>query len=226
MPLEEHINGDSLEKLKKKSVEKMWDHWRSGVFTDPELLNDENKLLKCILKKQRREMVVLAKQIAALHKIKSKNAEKNDNCSNNAQNPPVPKPDIIPVFSQSGPTIPAVVQILPEPVFTPPEANPSTTMATKKSTSATQPIETSKNDSNPSLRKSASDSLAPKTVQHQIVQIVPTVQPEFRIEALRKQPRKIAPKRSRSPNATENLKDHQRFRKSRRSKRKKSAKQK
>ena len=217
----------------------MWDHWRNGVFTDPELLNDENELLKCILKKQRREMVVLAKQIAALHKIKSKNAEKNDNCSNNAQNPPVPKPqpdmavskptvepDIVPVFSQSGPTIPEVVQILPQPVVTSTEANLSTTTATKNSTSAHRPIESSKTDSNHCSKKSLTDSSALKTAQYQIVQIIPTIQPQFRIEALRKQPQKIAPKRSRSPNATENLEDHQPVRKTRRSKRKKSAKQK
>ena len=43
----------------------------------------------------------------------------------------------------------------------------------------------------------------PKMVQYQIVQIVPTLQPQFRIEALRKQPRKIAPKRSPSPDPAE-----------------------
>ena len=217
----------------------MWDHWRNGMFTDPELLNDENELLKCILKKQRREMIVLAKQIAALHKIKSKNAGKDDDCSNDTENQPVPKPqpdmvvsepmvepNLVSMSSKSGPTVPEVEQILPEPVFMPREKNPSTTLATEKTTSAPQPIETSKKDSNACSKKSVTNSSAPKTAQHQIVQMVPTVEPEFRIEALRKQPRKIAPKRSRSPNATENLDDHHPVQKQRKSKRKKSAKQK
>ena len=59
----------------------MWDHWRGGIFTDSETLNDENKLLKCIAEKQRKEMMLLAKQIAALSKRKEEmdvNKEKSD----------------------------------------------------------------------------------------------------------------------------------------------------
>ena len=59
------------------------------------------------------------------------------------------------------------------------------------------PITTQETDSE--VREPTAISNTPQMVQYQIVQIVPTVQPQFRIEALRNQPRKIAPKRSRSP---------------------------
>ena len=58
----------------------MWDHWRGGIFTDSETLNNENELLKCILEKQRKEMMLLAKQIAALTKRKEKIGDKKENC--------------------------------------------------------------------------------------------------------------------------------------------------
>ena len=59
------------------------------------------------------------------------------------------------------------------------------------------PITTHETDSE--VREPITISNSPQMVQYQIVQIVPTVQPQFRIEALRNQPRKIAPKRSQSP---------------------------
>ena len=46
----------------------MWDHWRNEIFSSSETLNDENKLLKIIIERQRKEMMVLAKQIAILTK--------------------------------------------------------------------------------------------------------------------------------------------------------------
>lgn len=58
----------------------MWDHWRGGIFTDSETLNNENELLKCILEKQRKEMMLLAKQIAALTKRKENIGDKKENC--------------------------------------------------------------------------------------------------------------------------------------------------
>jgi len=58
----------------------MWDHWRGGIFTDSETLNNENELLKCILEKQRKEMMLLAKQIAALTKRKEIIGDKKENC--------------------------------------------------------------------------------------------------------------------------------------------------
>lgn len=58
----------------------MWDHWRGGIFTDSETLNNENELLKCIFEKQRKEMMLLAKQIAALTKRKEKIGDKKENC--------------------------------------------------------------------------------------------------------------------------------------------------
>ena len=194
----------------------MWDHWRNGIFTDSELLNKENELLKCILEKQRKEMILLAKQIALLTKRRD---EINDKKAHSIDKPvPVPLepvPESLPTVPQ--PTVfskPALSDIAAtDPVL---ESSP-------------QPMKNS--DNFPIIRSllRESDSSALKTTDYQIVQIVPTLQPQFRIEALRKQPRKIAPKRSRSPAAMEDLedlKDYQPVRKSRRSKGKKPSRQK
>ena len=194
----------------------MWDHWRNGIFTDSELLKNENELLKCILEKQRKEMILLAKQIALLTKRRD---EINDKKAHSIDKPvPVPLEPV----PESLPTVPQPT------VFSKPAQSD---IAATDPVLEPSPRPMKNSDNFPIIRSllRESDSSALKTTDYQIVQIVPTLQPQFRIEALRKQPRKIAPKRSRSPAAMEDqadLKDYQPVRKSRRSKSKKTSRQK
>ena len=182
----------------------MWDHWRGGIFTDSETLNDENKLLKCIAEKQRKEMILLAKQIAALAKRKEliDDKKKNSIAEQVSTDPSVElgqgqnvedKLEVVTwaLDAETNDTSPIPVPVEPVPAI-----------------SASQSMKSTENFPifcsilrEPAAEKSESIPISnpPKMVQYQIVQIVPTLQPQFKIEALRKQPRKIAPKRSRSP---------------------------
>ena len=194
----------------------MWDHWRNGIFTDSELLNNENELLKCILEKQRKEMILLARQIALLTKRRGEINDKQA-CS-------IDKPVPVPLEP-----VPESLTTVPQPTVLSKPVLSDITATESVLEPSPQPMKYS--DNFPILQSilRESDSSVPKTTEYQIVQIVPSLQPQFRIEALRKQPRKIAPKRSRSPAAMENLEDledYQPVRKSRRSKSKKSSRQK
>ena len=320
----------------------MWDHWRGGIFTDSETLNDENKLLKCIAERQRKEMMLLAKQIAALSKrkeeidIKKEKSEAEQESAdrsvelvsdedgqsetvtwaleaeiNDTSHVPVPvesvpekpvlvepvsaklapisttqptkssenfadkkhqckycskrfaqansckrhershtdtrpfscsycpraftrkdrftthtrshtkeKPYICPLcstgFARSDVRIKHIQTHVKQGECTMAEAKKKIGNFTTRNLQKTQqqsqqqsptpvivnqapsiPITPQKTDSE--IREPTAISNTPQMVQYQIVQIVPTVQPQFRIEALRKQPRKIAPKRSQSP---------------------------
>ena len=200
----------------------MWDHWRGGIFTDSETLNDENKLLKCIAEKQRKEMILLAKQIAALAKRKDQIDDKkeNSNVEQVSADPSVEleqgqyKDDQSKVVTwdldaETNDTNPTQVPVEPVPAIPAPNEPVPVKLAT---ISTPQSMKTPKNFPiicsilhEPTAEKPEPIAIPnpPKMVQFQIVQIVPTLQPQFRIEALRKQPRKIAPKRSRSPDLAE-----------------------
>ena len=143
----------------------MWDHWRGGIFTDSETLNDENKLLKCIAEKQRKEMILLAKQIAALAKRKELIDDKKENS-----------------IAEQVSTDPSVELGQGQNVEDKLEV---VTWALDAETNDTSPIPV---PVEPVPAISASQSMKSTTLQ-----------PQFKIEALRKQPRKNAPKRSRSP---------------------------